>query len=69
MRGRACAGALGEKERAGLTASLNDDAPDWVRGDYPDWLQGEFETAFGADAAAQGAGWRRGRRSTCGSTR
>lgn len=47
---------LGEKERAGLTATLNDDAPDWVRGDYPDWLQGEFETAFGADAAAQGAG-------------
>ena len=56
-----CAGArtpapLSETEMAGLSASLAENAPSWVRGDYPAWLDAEMHDAFGADAASQGAG-------------
>jgi 16S rRNA (cytosine967-C5)-methyltransferase len=47
---------LTEAERAGLERELPDDAPAHVKGDYPEWLAPEFGRAFGADAAAEGAG-------------
>lgn len=46
---------LSETELAGLSASLADDAPDWVRGDYPEWLDAELCEAFGQDVPIQGA--------------
>jgi len=46
---------LSETELAGLSASLADDAPAWVRGDYPEWLDAELREAFGQDAPIQGA--------------
>jgi len=57
--GAMCAGArspepLSADERAGITAQLPAEAPDWVRGDYPEWLDDAFQQAFGPDAAAQG---------------
>lgn len=47
-------GALSEKERAGLTRKLSDDAPPAVQGDIPEWLWASFDRAFGAQAAGEG---------------
>jgi len=55
-----CAGGrtpepLNAAERAGLSAQLAADTPDWVRGDYPEWLDDAFQQVFGPNAAAHGA--------------
>ncbi len=47
---------LSEAERAALLRGLPEDAPAHVAGDFPDWLAASFERAFGAKAAAEGAG-------------
>ncbi len=47
---------LSEAEQADLARALPEDAPAHVAGDFPEWLTGSFERAFGASAAAEGAG-------------
>jgi 16S rRNA (cytosine967-C5)-methyltransferase len=46
---------LSEAERDGLTRTLLEDAPAYVRGDYPEWLESAFADVFGDRAAAEGA--------------
>ncbi len=44
-----------ESEEVDSLVSLSlSGAPDWVRADVPEWLWPAFETAFGADAVAEG---------------
>lgn len=47
--------ALTDAERAGMTATLPDDAPLHARAEIPEWLTGSFERGFGKDAALEGA--------------
>lgn len=47
--------AITAEEQAGLAREIDSALPFDVRGDLPEWLAASFETAYGADAAAEGA--------------
>lgn len=46
---------LTDAERAGMAATLPDDAPLHAHAEIPEWLSESFERGFGADAALEGA--------------
>jgi len=46
---------LTDAERAGMAATLPDDAQLHARAEIPEWLSESFERGFGADAALEGA--------------
>ncbi|NDB66740.1 MAG: RsmB/NOP family class I SAM-dependent RNA methyltransferase [Methylocystaceae bacterium] len=46
---------LSAHEREALQSTSLEQAPDFIRGDYPEWLAAKFSTAFGDQAAIEGA--------------